>query len=362
MYAVHNQPPSYAPTYPPAHDDPSYNARRFNSAAGTNYGYEGSQAPSSGANYAYSTSNPSDYAYSSATAQRTEYDHGRNPSVDAGTYRTNASSTRPTSLLLQKGPAYNPVIDPDVLSVKSSEGKTRFCCGCFASRLACCACWLGALFLLLVGLGLTAFFLWPRIPDVKVSDPYVPTNVSGFKLPANSPFQPGFNTKGDPASASAAAPFEVTLGLASDIAVLSDNYIDVVASVDILGTFLDTSNKDIPPDTLKATGNLPDVTFKGHGSNTTATLPIWVSFKMDRPLTQATPQQTAFITVLQQVCGIAGLPATPGAKFQMNIETTVDIKLVSWTGFKPKINKKVSFGCPGALQSGLGNLNLGGVS
>ena len=81
--------------------------------------------------------------------------------------------------------------------------------------------------LVLAGIGAALFFLFPRMPTLKISDPYFPDTAKGFKIPktgAGSAWKPGFNTEGSILTTSS-DPFKMQIGLGVNISVFSPNYV-----------------------------------------------------------------------------------------------------------------------------------------
>ncbi|KAJ3281426.1 hypothetical protein HDU76_008931, partial [Blyttiomyces sp. JEL0837] len=88
----------------------------------------------------------------------------------------------------------------------------RYCCGCFRTRGGCCAFWWTFILLIVIGMGVAGYFLWPRIPTFTVSDPYIPNNVSPVSY------------TGSMSTASPSNPYTVMFNLAVNISVYSPNY------------------------------------------------------------------------------------------------------------------------------------------
>lgn len=69
---------------------------------------------------------------------------------------------------------------------KDQMREKRVCCGCFKSRRSCCTFYCLTTILLAVIIALILFFLWPRIPQINLSDPYVSPETPPFALSSTS--------------------------------------------------------------------------------------------------------------------------------------------------------------------------------
>lgn len=90
---------------------------------------------------------------------------------------------------------------------EKGKAKDRYCCGCFRTRRGCCAFFIVFSIVLGITFGLLLFFLYPRIPQITVSDPFLTPNTQPFAL----------------STANAAASIDINFSL--NIAVASQNYI-----------------------------------------------------------------------------------------------------------------------------------------
>ncbi|KAI9090452.1 hypothetical protein DFS34DRAFT_637396 [Phlyctochytrium arcticum] len=245
-------------------------------------------------------------------------------------------------------------------------GGQRYCCGCFKSRPACVGCCCFFLLFFLGGLGVAIFFLFPRMPDLVISDPYIPTSAEGFNIPKTgegSDWKPNlFSSSLDPSAALRATPqqpFNFSIGLGVNITVKSDNYITIgVKTLTIQGDLLDASGKSLPPSTngnkLVTTSVVKDIKFAGKAT-TTVPLPIFIQYIIVNGQIEQLKADPALLVILQ-ACGLKNLIGGGGAsdnKLRVNVKTTIDLAILSWTPFKLTPTRKVEFECPQQVSTQL---------
>ncbi|KAJ3282724.1 hypothetical protein HK104_010762, partial [Borealophlyctis nickersoniae] len=110
----------------------------------------------------------------------------------------------------------------------STTPKRRYCC-CFPTRRACCQTLLPITTLLLIGLGLAAFFLWPRMPTWTATDAQLGRSA---QTTPNQPKLPAL-----PAGAWTATILTVNLTISNP------NYITVpLSTITVSGNLLDGQN------------------------------------------------------------------------------------------------------------------------
>ncbi|KAJ3057142.1 hypothetical protein HK097_000070 [Rhizophlyctis rosea] len=348
MYATHQQSPQYGNAY-----DNQYTTHDGSRYGGS--GYAASTYTNSNANYNnnshYGGHGNNGYTQSDAGTVNQANRYGRDASYEGQHTNTNS--------LLNKGPVYNPVVDPDTVSIRSKEGKTRYCCGCFGSRRACWGTFCGCFLILLAAIGVTIFFLFPRIPTVNTGDPYVPsgevasrmaTQFDASRVNTNFTYQAGPRVTGTLAERS----LNLTMGLAIDISVASENYIDIkLTKIKGEGQLLDTNGAPITMDKIKVDAGLDGPTFYKH-TTTNITVPVLFSYGMARTLTA---DDTKVLSVLQSVCG------GNGGSFRMLLDVDLTIDLIKWLpnnkGTIPLPQRTISFPCPADLRSAITSLIQG---
>ncbi|KAJ3291457.1 hypothetical protein HDU79_002388 [Rhizoclosmatium sp. JEL0117] len=211
----------------------------------------------------------------------------------------------------------------------------RHCC-CFKTRRGCCWTISAIIVVLLAGIGVAIYFLWPRISSVQVSEPYLdPTSASPYSV------------SGTPTSASPTAPFQLKINLAVDVSVKSDSYISItVSNADFSGALLTDAGVRVP-NTL-ASGSSGGVTFNGSGATTKFRLPVAVVYNAVSPVTNVAADPA--LTVLVGKCANGG-----GGTVKIAYTVSVGVSWISWTGYKPSFDGVTQFVCPdvGALVGGI---------
>ncbi|KAJ3100689.1 hypothetical protein HDU96_010248 [Phlyctochytrium bullatum] len=205
-----------------------------------------------------------------------------------------------------------------------------YCCGCFRTRAGCCGFWWTMVVLLLAGLGIAAFFLWPKVPQVTVSDPYAPTN------------ERAIITSGSLQAATATAPYTVQFNMRTDISVYSPNNVDFkVDKLTFSGVLLDSSNNRL---NARANGQQNNVVFKSK-QNTTFVFPIVMAYSVTTPFASldVLARQDPVMSELARSCGWLGAARTP---IRMDYTAEASIAWISWTGYRPKFEGRLSFACP----------------
>jgi hypothetical protein len=110
----------------------------------------------------------------------------------------------------------------------------RYCCGCFRSRSGCRRFFTIFTLLILTGLGLLVFFLFPRQPRIEISDTKA--------LPGVATVQSYGNLR----NATSADPYQIVLNLGVDFSVLSGNYVDIyVQRLRLVGDLMDSENGNV---------------------------------------------------------------------------------------------------------------------
>lgn len=122
--------------------------------------------------------------------------------------------TQENNPFMNGNPSYSPPsTTPSTLALegerldKIQQKKKRVCCGCFKSRASCCTFYCLFTILLGVAIAVILFFLWPRVPQISISDPFVSPAVAPFAL----------------SSTSTGSSFVINLSV--DVSVASQNYV-----------------------------------------------------------------------------------------------------------------------------------------
>lgn len=216
----------------------------------------------------------------------------------------------------------------------------RFCCGCFASRRSCCGCFCIIFLLLIVGLGVAVFFIFPRMPTVKVGEPY---------FTSSSDPSSAFAISGSPLTASASSPFTLTFNLQSDVSVYSPNYIDFALNFVSLSGNLENSSKQNYFSNVPVTGQANNVDIKSFAT-TNFTLPLQVKYTTTTPLSLSSPDP-ALASLLSSCSFMQSGSSNSNNNIILGYQVKISAKLLAWTGFVPSFNSSSSFPCPSSLTS-----------
>ncbi|KAJ2720685.1 hypothetical protein GGI07_004452 [Coemansia sp. Benny D115] len=214
-----------------------------------------------------------------------------------------------------------------------SKRQRRKCCGngmyCFCCSRKCCCIFLPILAVVLVALGITLFFVFPRIPEVTFSGVSVPSNESPATANAkdNSLSQlsssVSINRKG-----------VVTVPLIIHLDVTNPNYIPwTIHNVTVDGLLRNTTSggTDFP----LGDGGLK-VPFKMPKKSVGNDMPIWFNFRLD---TNNTNYLDAAV-IVQNACTAGGPP------LRFHYKAKVILRAISWLGIKPVISDTINFACP----------------
>ncbi|KAK9761098.1 hypothetical protein K7432_014247 [Basidiobolus ranarum] len=216
--------------------------------------------------------------------------------------------------------------EPYVLNPPSEKPKRRCCCCCCrsrASKIGCCT----AVLLILLGIGIAAFFCWPRgMPKVKFEQASFPNTSQAesqmMKWALSDP--PPTNFK------------DLTLSVDTDLHLLvsNPNLIDIkMKNITVVGKYkVDGQNVKIGEGALKHS-----VSFKAKGS-TPFSLPFTLSYNPTEP------GSTSALISLFEKCGFMD-PSSEGS-IEISYEATLNVALISWTGIKPTISNNIHIDCP----------------
>ncbi|KAJ2999627.1 hypothetical protein HDV02_002396 [Globomyces sp. JEL0801] len=256
------------------------------------------------------------------------------------------------------------------ISIDSDAGGERYCLGLFSTQRGCITVCGSISFILIVGLGVAIFFLFPRQPSFQIGTPRPALNGGNLTFSSSDPIAAFQN-------ASPASPFQASFDLVVDINIFSPNYVDFsLSSIDVAAHLLD------PDGSKNAVGCGPNGKQQcapiGKGStsrvqfpankNTTISLPIKIFFNITSPITDIA--QDGQMLTLIRACGTTtglfnGVPpsSTPG-KVRIKVEVRLSSKVVSWIGWFPRFDEFISFDCPSATNDLLGMVSrgIGGVN
>ncbi|KAJ3016680.1 hypothetical protein HKX48_003915 [Thoreauomyces humboldtii] len=268
---------------------------------------------------------------------------------------------------------YNPLVDEKhgdddgFGPPMGSHGKRERTCRCCCTRLRCRpVCFLGFIVLALILIavfGTGFYFLFAQIPTVDVSSPYIPatSDAALFRTSSSSKYWvPGLAHTGSITAATAAAPFHLAIGVGVNCTVTSVNHAGYrVNSLTVSGQLKDVNGNvlnDTIANALTATSEVEDIDIAPR-SSTLIRLPVSINYTLDTPMSVVSLITDPVMAVLVAACGIPNVqPATAGARIRMKVTTVVDLRIISWTGYKPKIVKDVMFACPSTMASALADI------
>ncbi|KAJ1956342.1 hypothetical protein EC988_001401 [Linderina pennispora] len=221
-------------------------------------------------------------------------------------------------------------LDEPMMMDKTPAKRKRRCCGggyfcCFSRK--CCCIFIPILIVILIGLGVTLYFVWPRIPSVEFTNVTVPPQRDGTTSSDNAVEQLLDNTTVNRQGV-------VTVPLVIHLNVTNPNFIPwTIHNVTVDGFLKNTtaggSNFPVGSGGLKAPFTMPK---KSEGND----MPIWFNFRLD---TNNSDYLSA-ASIVQRACTAGG----PNLNFYYKAK--IIIKAISWLGIKPTISDSIKFPCP----------------
>ncbi|KAJ3027863.1 UNVERIFIED_CONTAM: hypothetical protein HDU68_002952 [Siphonaria sp. JEL0065] len=207
---------------------------------------------------------------------------------------------------------------------RRKEENRRFCC-CFKTRKGCCLVIFLIVFLILAGLGVAAYFFWPRIPQITISEPFLnPTTVP-------------FTASGSLTSASTQQPFVIQMNLAVNVNVFSPNYESItVNNVYFTGQLLSTDSKTPIPN-ANVNGQSGSVTFPSN-KNTQFMMPLTVMYSLTSGLAEIASDPA--LSLFASQCNGSG------GNIKMGYTVNINLAIIAWTGYKPSFTGTTQFPCP----------------
>ncbi|KAI8610384.1 hypothetical protein BC830DRAFT_1146034 [Chytriomyces sp. MP71] len=255
--------------------------------------------------------------------------------MDTRTRRNSVSAMKSQAIQMFEEDGQALVVSPSTSSTRDRRAANRRFCACFRTRRGCGSTIITVVIFVLGGIGVALYFLWPRLPTISISDPYIPGDMMN-----------PVSITGSPLNATADSPFAVTIALAVDVNVYSPNYENVPTNAILF------SGKLLGPDNMKPVPNGPTVTgqaaktdFKAR-SNTAFTMPLSLSYSITN-LAATLDNSRDAITLLEGRCmGQQGAQA----RVYIGYTVSVDLTILAWTGFKPSSSGRSSFVCPNIPQ------------
>ncbi|KAJ2137958.1 hypothetical protein IWW43_005398 [Coemansia sp. RSA 1935] len=256
----------------------------------------------------------SSYAGNDNYNQRSSYNQGfyANQHPDSGATMLNKS----TSSLEKQSPA---------------KRQKRRCCGngrycwCFSKR--CCLIFIPILLVILAGVGVTLYYVFPRIPVVTFE------RISVAQ-------EQGSSVEQLLGSASINRQGVVTVPLVIHLNVTNPNFIPwTIHNVTVDGFLANSTQDDFPV----GEGGLLEP-FKMPKKTNTNDMPIYFNFRLS---TDNDNYLSAAQTV-QKSCSAGG------PNLQFKYKAKIILKAISWLGIKPVISDTISFACPVSEIESLG--------
>jgi hypothetical protein len=147
-------------------------------------------------------------------AQKQEYQYAPSQTAPYAYSNTSYQNEKPITAMQATKPLEKESSNLNRFSSVSGKSisSQRYCCGMFKSKKKCTLVCIPLCIFILAAIGVTMFFVWPRVPGFKVG---TPQNVNTKAL----------GTIEDLRNASKERPFRASFDLRVDITVASENYI-----------------------------------------------------------------------------------------------------------------------------------------
>ncbi|KAJ2900258.1 hypothetical protein IWW38_000602 [Coemansia aciculifera] len=238
---------------------------------------------------------------------------------------------------------------------KGRQGGRRRCCGggryCFCFSKRCCLIFIPILIIVLAGLGVLFYFIFPRIPSVTFRE------VDVAQPSANGPTGKDTTVSDIVSGATINRSGVVTVPLVIHLNVTNPNFIPwTIHNVTVTGYLKNPAfggdNFPVGTGGLRTPFWMPQ---KSVGND----MPIYFNFRLDTNNTNYLPAAQT----VQAAC-TAG-----GPKLEFYYQAQVILKAISWLGIKPSISNTIEFACPisqindlGIQISDLTGLGLAGLT
>ncbi|KAK6099119.1 hypothetical protein MT418_000575 [Batrachochytrium dendrobatidis] len=223
----------------------------------------------------------------------------------------------------------------------TKQPKQRICC-CFRTYSCCVSCFC-CCFIVLIALGLTIFFLWPKIPTVSMSDPYIPIGSTGLQVSSGDISTAGI-TNGLK-SASASNPYSFSFPFATNVSAISTNKIDILLDTVVFNSIL-LSKADTTLPNIHADSTLEHVNIRKN-AETIIVVPYRLTYSTSAPVD---PSTDPALSLLMESC-------KSRAPLRMSYSVTLYLRLVSWTGYHPTTSGTFSIACPSSIANLLGSIS-----
>ncbi|KAJ2079026.1 hypothetical protein H4R24_004067 [Coemansia sp. RSA 988] len=211
-----------------------------------------------------------------------------------------------------------------------AKRRKRRCCGngryCWCFSKKCCCIFIPILILILAGLGVTLYYVWPRIPEVEFDRVSVVSKEGNSREGSVDQLLNGgvtINRNG-----------VVTVPLVIHLNVTNPNFIPwTIHNVTVEGFLANSTNSD--NDFPVGEGGLIEP-FKMPKKSVENDMPMHFNFHLDTNNTSYLPAAET----VQKSCS----PGGPDLRFRYKAK--VILRAISWLGIKPTISDTINFACP----------------
>ncbi|KAJ2635317.1 hypothetical protein GGF40_003689 [Coemansia sp. RSA 1286] len=352
----------YSNVPPPVNTNLLYSTSTNNGGNATDGHYLSASDGGGGGDFTASSSTKTGYANGFANGygdKRNTMSH-HNPYSDAGIYAAAYNAAGPDAAKefynnghpesgVTVGDGKDEGSDKNFLNGEGGKARRRArrkCCGngmyCWCCSRKCCCIFLPILAVILVALGITLFFVFPRIPDINFTG--ISVSKSDFSAAATAdseaPSANDFSKLAENLNINRAG--IVTVPLMIHLNVTNPNYIPwTIHNVTVDGWLKNTTQggSDFPV----GSGYLTEP-FKMPKRSNSNDMAITFFFRLD--ISNNNYLQAA--EIVQGACTAGG----PDLRFHYNAK--VILRAISWLGIKPVISDTISFACPFDDLSGMG--------
>ncbi|KAJ3263198.1 hypothetical protein HDU77_011146 [Chytriomyces hyalinus] len=222
----------------------------------------------------------------------------------------------------------------------ATQNSRRKICLCFRTRRGCIVTIAFLILTLLSALGVAAYLLYPRIPTISISEPYVPAEKTADAV----------RVTGNLLQANETNPFIVEIQLFVNVTVYSPNRINIPTNAILFrGTLLGPDNKT-PIRSATGTGedDGPRVLGQTNRTNflsmreTSFVMPLSLSYGVTDAAVALGASDVALMLLTERCTGQSGVDS----RLFIGYTVSVDLSILTWTGFKPSVSGKTAFKCP----------------
>jgi hypothetical protein len=209
----------------------------------------------------------------------------------------------------------------------ATRKKAKRCCCCFKTCWGCCLMFM----LILIAIGVALYFIFPQIPSIDVSEPYIPAGSSGLTING----QPVAIV--DAATVLNSRNFNLSLSMAGDVSIFSPSFINF--GVRTLELYVQPKLEDgsMLPNFI-GFGKRNDLRFP---SRTTTNFTIPINLSYNASINAFSLISDPALQLFSRAC-----LATSQAKIPVQVRARLEISALSWTGFWPSFSWETQQSCP----------------